>query len=121
MPTMERSPGAVTSMPPPTPGDVSVFEEGGLFILRSQDGLALYRYEMDKDGRSHCTDVCNELWPPFTASADATAVVGQWKAIPRGTTRQWAYKGAPVYTYAKDTPGTQLGDGIGGVWRVITP
>jgi predicted lipoprotein with Yx(FWY)xxD motif len=108
-------------IPPPTPVDVSVFEEGGVYILRTQDGMALYRYDLDVDGKSHCVASCSILWPPFIASADATSVVGQWRTTQRGSARQWTYKGAPIYTYAKDTPGAQAGDGMAGVWHVLAP
>jgi predicted lipoprotein with Yx(FWY)xxD motif len=109
------------AVPPPTPVDVSVFEEGGVYYLRTQGGLALYRYDFDVDGKSHCLDACSKLWPPFLASDGATSVIGQWRTMQRGTARQWTYRGKPVYTYAQDTPGAQAGDGIDGVWHVITP
>lgn len=105
----------------PTPVDVSLFEEGGVYVLRSQDGLALYRYDLDVDGKSHCLDGCARRWPAFLVSAGATAAVGEWRAIARGAERQWAFRGRPVYTYAEDSPGTQAGDGIDGAWHVLTP
>jgi predicted lipoprotein with Yx(FWY)xxD motif len=117
--TEQRSGSAASA--PPTPLDVSLFEEGGVYFLRTQDGLALYRYDFDVDGKSHCLDACSKLWPPFMASDGATSVVGQWQTTQRGTARQWTYKGKPVYTYARDTPGAQAGDGSDGVWHVITP
>jgi predicted lipoprotein with Yx(FWY)xxD motif len=106
---------------PPTPVDVSLFEEGGVYILRSQDGMALYRYDLDVDGKSHCLDECSKRWPPLLASDGATSVVGEWKTIARGTARQWAFRGKPVYTYSQDSPAAPAGDGIDGVWHVIAP
>lgn len=105
----------------PTPVDVSVFEESGRYRFRSQDGLALYRYDHDRQAISNCVLACAELWPPFLVSAGASPIVGDWKAIPRGTAHQWSYKGAPVYTYTRDVPGGQAGDGIDGAWHVIFP
>ena len=36
--------------------------------------------------------------------------------------KQWAYKGAPLYYWAKDTKaGDRTGDGVGGVWKVARP
>src|ERR1700754_3539430 len=108
----ERS-SAAEALSQPTPVDVSLVEEGGVYLLRSQGGMALYRYDLDKDGRSHCVDACSKIWPPFLASAGATSVVGHWKTIARGSARQWTYKAAPVYLYAMDTSGGgQAGDGI---------
>jgi predicted lipoprotein with Yx(FWY)xxD motif len=103
----------------PTPVDVSLFEEGGTLVARSQDGLALYRCDRDVDGRSHCLDACSRRWPPLLASGDSTSGVGEWRTIARGAARQWAFRGRPVYTFADDTPGTQAGDGIDGVWHVL--
>jgi predicted lipoprotein with Yx(FWY)xxD motif len=105
----------------PTPVDVSLIEEGGVYLLRTADGMALYRYDLDSDGKSHCAEACSERWPPFIASAAATSPVGHWKLIARGDDRQWTYKGAPLYTYALDKPGAPAGDGIAGVWHVIFP
>jgi predicted lipoprotein with Yx(FWY)xxD motif len=112
---------AAEALSQPTPVDVSLVEDGGVYFLRTANGMALYRYDLDKDGKSHCVDACSERWPPLIASAEATSVVGQWKAIPRGAARQWTYKGAPLYTYALDQPGAQAGDGIAGLWHVISP
>jgi predicted lipoprotein with Yx(FWY)xxD motif len=106
---------------PPTPVDVSLFEENGVYIVRSQDGLALYRYDLDVNGRSHCIDACSRRWPPLLASAGATPVVGEWRTIARDAARQWTFRGHPVYTYAQDSPGAAKGDGIDGVWHLISP
>jgi predicted lipoprotein with Yx(FWY)xxD motif len=36
--------------------------------------------------------------------------------------KQWAYKGKPLYTFAKDTkPGDTTGDGVGMVWHIAMP
>lgn len=107
---------------PLTPADISLLEEDGAFVLRTEAGLALYRYDLDVDGQSRCIDACSSEWPPVIASANATAVVGDWKTIKRsGHARQWTYRGKPVYTYAKDAPGGKKGDGVGGVWHLVTP
>jgi predicted lipoprotein with Yx(FWY)xxD motif len=112
----------MTGSAPPTPVDVSVFEEGGVYVLRNQDGMSLYRYDLDVDGKSHCFDACGARWPPLLVSADEAAVVGEWKTIERGTARQWTYRAKPIYIYAKDSPGAPpAGDGIDGVWHVIAP
>jgi predicted lipoprotein with Yx(FWY)xxD motif len=108
-------------MLPPTPVDVSVIEESGRFYLRSQDGMALYRYDLDEDGKPHCVGECSERWPPLLASAGATPAVGEWRTVPRADGHQWTYRGRPVYTCARDAPGEQRGDGTDGVWHVITP
>ena len=36
--------------------------------------------------------------------------------------KQWAFKGMPLYYYAKDTKsGDRLGDGVGGNWKIARP
>jgi predicted lipoprotein with Yx(FWY)xxD motif len=36
--------------------------------------------------------------------------------------KQWAYKGKPLYTWAKDTkPGDITGDGVNNVWHIAKP
>jgi predicted lipoprotein with Yx(FWY)xxD motif len=106
---------------PLTPADISLFEESGAYVLRDQGGMALYQYDLDVDGQSRCVDACSKSWPPVIASADATPVVGDWKTIKRGNARQWTFRGKPIYTYAKDAPGGIKGDGVDGVWRLVSP
>jgi len=38
-------------------------------------------------------------------------------------TKQWAYKGKPLYVFAKDAkPGDTMGDGfLNGAWHIATP
>lgn len=36
--------------------------------------------------------------------------------------KQWAYKGKPVYYWVKDkAAGDKTGDGVAGVWHIIKP
>jgi predicted lipoprotein with Yx(FWY)xxD motif len=46
--------------------------------------------------------------------------LGSWSTISREDgSKQWAYRGAPVYTYVVDRPeGTTFGDGFGQVWHL---
>ena len=62
-------------------------------------------------GGDACADeACLKLWRPFHASPDARST-GFWEVIERGEgTRQWAYKGYALYTYADDeAPGQNRG------------
>jgi predicted lipoprotein with Yx(FWY)xxD motif len=105
---------------PLTPADISLFEEGGEFVLRTEDGLAIYHYDRDTDGKSHCVAACSKEWPPVLASAGGQ-VVGDWKTIERSDkTHQWTFHGKPIYTYSGDSPSKVQGDGIGGVWHLVT-
>ena len=52
--------------------------------------------------------------------APNAAALGDYTIITRADgARQWAFKGMPLYYFAKDAkPGDKNGDGAGGVWRV---
>ncbi|WP_241070665.1 COG4315 family predicted lipoprotein [Achromobacter insuavis] len=91
-------------------------------VLVNSAGMTLYTFDKDAGGRSACNDQCAKIWPPVTAAADAKAS-GDLSVITRDDgSKQWAYKGKPVYLYAKDTkPGDKTGDNFKDVWHVIKP
>ncbi|CUI53536.1 hypothetical protein [Achromobacter dolens] len=91
-------------------------------ILVNSAGMTLYTFDKDAGGKSACNDQCAKIWPPVTASADAKAS-GDLSIITRDDgSKQWAYKGKPVYLYAKDAkPGDKTGDNFKDVWHVIKP
>jgi predicted lipoprotein with Yx(FWY)xxD motif len=105
----------------PNPAEISVFFEGGRYVFRNDDTLPIYTYDKDEPGKSHCEAACATAWPPVIAPASATTV-GDWSAIERpDKTKQWAYKGKPVYTYSRDEPGQIRGDGVQGSWHILNP
>lgn len=91
-------------------------------ILVNSAGMTLYTFDKDAGGKSACNDQCAKIWPPVTAAADAKAS-GDLSIITRDDgSKQWAYKGKPVYLYAKDAkPGDMTGDNFKDVWHVIKP
>ena len=106
---------------PVTPGVISLFYENGEYVFRTQSGLTLYIFDKDSPMQSVCVDECAKLWPPFTADKEASPV-GDWTPVSRSDgQRQWAYKGAPIYTFIKDSPGNIKGDGLGDVWHQVKP
>ncbi len=109
------------TMVPPTPAEVSVMVQGSTIVFQTDDASAFYTYDKDTAGQSACDAKCAETWPPVVAHGEAKPL-GPWTLVPRvGGAKQWAYKGKPIYTYAKDVPGEKKGDGIGGVWHVLKP
>lgn len=72
--------------------------------------------------RAPATTSAPRSGPPVTAAADAKAS-GDLSVITRDDgSKQWAYKGKPVYLYAKDAkPGDKTGDNFKDVWHVIKP
>src|SRR5206468_8343688 len=74
-------------------------------------GMTLYTYTKDEPGKSNCADACTNEWKPLLADANAKAS-GVWTIIARADgSRQWALKGAPVYTFVNDVdPGSIAGN-----------
>ena len=96
--------------------------QGG--VLVDAKGMTLYTFDKDPagSGKSVCTDQGAKAWPPLAAPADAKPV-GDYTVITRSDgTKQWAFKGKPLYTWVKDTkPGDMTGEGFRNIWRVARP
>lgn len=85
--------------------------------------MTLYTFDKDMGGKSMCNGPCAANWPALTA-ASGSAASGDWTTVTRDDgTMQWAYKGKPLYTFAKDTkPGDTTGDGfLNGAWHIAKP
>jgi len=93
-------------------------------VLVGANGMSLYVFDKDTagSGKSVCNGPCAMNWPPLAAAAGA-ASSGDWSVIARDDgAKQWAYKGKPVYFWAKDQKaGDRTGDGFNGVWRLAKP
>jgi predicted lipoprotein with Yx(FWY)xxD motif len=90
-----------------------------------QKGMTLYTFDKDTtgSGKSVCNGPCAANWPAFVATAADTSM-GEWSVVTRDDgMKQWAYKGKPLYTFAKDTaPGEMKGDGfLNGAWHTAKP
>ena len=85
-------------------------------------GMTLYTFDRDAAGKSACNGQCAQNWPPLMAAANASAS-GDWTVVTRDDgSKQWAYKGKPLYLWVKDTkPGEVTGDGVNNVWHVAMP
>ncbi|MBZ6078385.1 COG4315 family predicted lipoprotein [Microvirga puerhi] len=85
-------------------------------------GMTLYTFDKDAAGKSNCNGTCAQNWPPLMADASAKAS-GDWSTVKRDDgSMQWAYKGKPLYTWAKDTkPGETTGDGVNNIWHIAAP
>lgn len=85
-------------------------------------GMTLYIFDRDATGKSNCNGQCATAWPPLPAAADAKPS-GDWTVVTRDDgSKQWAYKGKPLYLFNKDTkPGDVAGDGVNSVWHIAAP
>jgi predicted lipoprotein with Yx(FWY)xxD motif len=85
-------------------------------------GMTLYTFDKDEGGKSACNGKCAENWPPLTADAGGTAAANYSIVTREDGTKQWAYKGKPLYTWIKDAkPGDTTGDGVRDVWHIAKP
>jgi predicted lipoprotein with Yx(FWY)xxD motif len=93
-------------------------------VLVGDNGMTLYTFDKDAPnaGKSVCNGGCAANWPPLAAPASAKTD-GPWTVVTRDDgSKQWAYKGQPVYYWVKDKAvGDKTGDGVGGVWHVAKP
>lgn len=93
-------------------------------VLTGANGMTLYTFDKDAagSGKSACNGPCAGLWPPVMAEADAKPE-GDMTLVTRDDgTKQWAYKGKPVYLYKSDMKaGDMTGDNFKNVWHVIKP
>ena len=91
-------------------------------VLTDAKGMTLYVFDKDTSGKSACNGPCATNWPPLMAPASAKTM-GKYTVVTRDDgSRQWAYDGKPLYTWAKDTkPGDTTGDGVNNVWHVAKP
>ena len=90
--------------------------------LVAPSGMTLYTFDKDaaNSGKSTCNGPCAALWPPMRAATTDQAV-GSYSIVARDDgSRQWAYKGKPVYTYKADQKaGDRSGDNFKDVWHII--
>lgn len=90
-------------------------------ILVDLEGFTLYIFDGDRRPNvSTCFGICETLWPPLFAAVDSTAH-GDFSLVHRRDgSRQWAWRGKPLYRWARDRkPGDVTGDKVNKVWHLI--
>lgn len=91
-------------------------------MLVNGEGMTIYTFDKDVagSGKSNCNDQCAKMWPPVPLTAEW--IESPYSIVTRDDgSRQLAYKGRPLYLYAKDAkPGERKGDKLNGVWHVVT-
>jgi predicted lipoprotein with Yx(FWY)xxD motif len=92
-------------------------------ILTDEKGMALYTFDKDAGGKSACNGPCANNWPALKAEASDKADSSYTIITRDDGSKQWAYKGKPLYTFAKDQkPGDITGDGFfNGTWHLAKP
>jgi predicted lipoprotein with Yx(FWY)xxD motif len=93
-------------------------------VLTNSAGMTLYTFDKDQasSGKSACNGPCATNWPPLMAK-DGDKPSGDYSLVTRDDgSKQWAYKGKPLYTWSKDkSAGDKSGDGVNNVWHVAKP
>jgi predicted lipoprotein with Yx(FWY)xxD motif len=91
--------------------------------LTDAKGMSLYTFDKDSDGKSACNGPCAANWPAVKAEASDQPASGYTIITRDDGSKQWAYKGKPLYTFAKDQkPGDTTGDGLlNGAWHLAQP
>ncbi len=85
-------------------------------------GMTLYTYDKDTAGVSNCYNGCAKAWPVYTSGATAEKMLPENITVitRKDGTKQFAWKGMPLYYYVQDTKaGDITGDGVGGVWHIV--
>jgi len=93
-------------------------------VLTNAEGMTLYVFDKDAagSGKSARNGECASNWPPLMVMAGDKAD-GDYSIVVRDDgSRQWAYKGKPLYRWARDQkPGDATGDGMKNVWHAAKP
>lgn len=90
-------------------------------VLADAQGMTLYTFDMDKKDMSNCYGGCASAWPPFTAKANAKAAAPYSLVKRKDGAMQWAVNGKPLYYWQGDSKkGDATGDGVKGVWHVVS-
>lgn len=109
-----------------TDGAVVTTSESGLgTILVDAEGTTLYLFTPDDGGESTCYDACAVNWPPLIGEPQAgdgvdPSLIG---SVTRDDgAQQVTYDGWPLYYFAADAaPGDTNGQGVNGIWWVVSP
>lgn len=89
-------------------------------VMADKRSMTLYVSAADKDGKPGCDSRCLTEWSPLGAPWAATAK-GDWTTVTRADgTKQWAFRGKPLYRHLADAqPGQTRGEGVAGQWRAV--
>ena len=94
-------------------------------VLVGPNGMTLYTFARDAadSGKSACNGPCATNWPALAAPDTAKPMGGYSVVMREDGKKQWAYKGWPLYYWAKDAKaGDKTGEGMmSGAWKVARP
>lgn len=93
--------------------------------ILAHDGHTLYVFDNDVtgSGKSVCLGACANIFPPYLVSSTDKAQAPWSLATREDGSRQWSYKGRPLYRfYADERKGVAGGDGLNRkTWHIARP
>jgi predicted lipoprotein with Yx(FWY)xxD motif len=90
-------------------------------MLTAKNGMTVYVFDKDGGGTPTCYDACGKQWPPYLAKGSGKMGEGWANVKRKDGSLQWTYDGKPLYFYSGDKKkGDKTGDGIGGVWHIVS-
>lgn len=91
-------------------------------ILTADQGLTVYVFDVDTTSESQCYNACENAWPPVLAPAAGVALgANMGTTVRKDGAIQLTREGRPLYYYIGDgAAGDINGDGLGGVWHIVT-
>lgn len=121
-------PSSAPSTAPSAAVELSTAESSLGQIVVDADGRTLYMFDKDtqSSGQSSCTGACLTNWPPLLTDGAAPTLQGVTGEVGTITTAsgdtQVTLNGWPLYYFAGDSAaGDVNGQGVGGIWWVLTP
>ena len=122
------TPAATPAASAATAYEVDVVTDALGAHVTGEDGKTLYLRTSDPAGGTGCTAACATSWPPFTLDAGetvtgGTGVTGAFTTFARPDgSMQVAIDGHALYYFSGDSAAGQTnGQGIAGVWFVVSP
>ena len=110
----------IAFQPIPLPPGLGIQRTRIGYVLNDPKKMTLYSLDRDKVDGSACDSTCTRTWMPLWAPTVAHGF-GDWSVISRKDgTRQWAFKGKPVYRYAHDAhPAETSGENVEKKWHAV--
>jgi predicted lipoprotein with Yx(FWY)xxD motif len=126
-PAIAAAPALVTSTTTAEPS-ISIVTDSKLGqILVGDQGMTLYILTKDAPDQSNCNAACLQKWPPLLTQGSPTLGAGLeptmfgMATLPDGT-KILTFNKMPLYYFVGDgKAGDTTGEGVGGVWFVISP
>ena len=105
--------------PLPTPQEFSITNTVKGRMLADARGMTVYSFDGDKADKSACTDKCLNDWAPIEAPIAANGRA-PWSTLKRPDgTKQWAYKGKPLYRYLHEVAASEFAGNNVAKWHAV--